>query len=189
MSTFEELGIGNKVSEAVKDAGWTEPTPIQCAAIPVALEGRDVLAQAQTGTGKTGAYALPVLSMIKRGLGAPQAIVLAPTRELAVQIENEIHKLSRYSGHSSVAIYGGASISLQASRLDRGVDLVVGTPGRVKDMMERGHLDLSFVSEAVLDEADRMLDMGFSEELDFIMDALPKKRRTSLFSATMAPEV
>ncbi|MDR3205583.1 MAG: DEAD/DEAH box helicase [Candidatus Methanoplasma sp.] len=189
MSTFVELGISSKVADAVRDAGWTEPTPVQCAAIPAALEGKDVLAQAQTGTGKTGAYALPVLSRIKCGLGAPQAIVLAPTRELAVQIENEIYKLSRYSGHKSVAVYGGASIGLQASRLERGVDLVVGTPGRVKDMMERGHLDLSFVSEAVLDEADRMLDMGFSEELDFIMDALPKKRRTSLFSATMAPEV
>jgi ATP-dependent RNA helicase DeaD len=189
MVTFNELGIGDKLVKAVEDMGWTEPTPVQVSAVPAGLNGRDVFAQAQTGTGKTGAYALPVMGRITTGGRIPAAIILAPTRELAVQIDAEIYKLSKYTNHRSVAIYGGASISDQIYKLKRGTDIIVGTPGRVKDMIERKELILSEISEVVLDEADRMLDMGFAEELDFIMDKVPKERQTLLFSATMSREI
>ncbi|MDR1405265.1 MAG: DEAD/DEAH box helicase [Candidatus Methanoplasma sp.] len=189
MVSFRDLGVGDSVADAIGEIGWTEPTPVQEAAIPAGLSGRDIFAQAQTGTGKTGTYAAILLGRIKSGSRSPSAIVLAPTRELAVQIELEIKKLSKYSKHRSAAIYGGASISDQIYRLNRGVDIVVGTPGRIKDMVERRVLNLTAIKEAVIDEADRMLDMGFAEELDFIIDSLPTDRQTMLFSATMADDV
>lgn len=189
MISFRDLGIDNRIADAVEDMGWTEPTPVQEAVIPAGLSGRDIFAQAQTGTGKTGTYATILLGRIKNRSKIPSAIVLAPTRELANQIDQEIKKLSKYSKHRSVAIYGGASISDQIYKLNRGVDIVVGTPGRVKDMIDRGALDLTSITEAVLDEADRMLDMGFAEELDFIMEKIPEDRQTMLFSATMADEI
>ncbi|MDR0523455.1 MAG: DEAD/DEAH box helicase [Candidatus Methanoplasma sp.] len=188
MATFEELGVGKKICDAAAEMGWTEPTPVQVAAIPVGLSGRDMVVLAQTGTGKTGAYAMPMLCRTKRLSQSPTALVLAPTRELAVQIEAEAFKLAKYTRHTSIAIYGGARMEPQIRGLERGVDIVVGTPGRVKDMIERGHLDLSFVTELVLDEADRMLDMGFADELEFILGKT-KARRTSLFSATMSGPV
>jgi ATP-dependent RNA helicase DeaD len=189
MVDFRDLGVGLSIADAIGEMGWTEPTPVQEAVIPSGLGGRDIFAQAQTGTGKTGTYAAIVLGRIKSGSRSPSAIVLAPTRELAVQIDLEMKKLSKYSKHRSLAVYGGASISDQIYRLRRGTDIVVGTPGRVKDMIERGVLDLSSIREAVLDEADRMLDMGFAEELNFIIGSLPADRQTMLFSATMSDSI
>ncbi len=175
--------------KAISDMGWNLPTPIQTEAVPAGLAGRDIFAQAQTGTGKTGTYALIIMGRTESGSKKPTSLVLAPTRELATQVENEIYKLSKYTGHRSISIYGGASIGDQTYGLRKGVDIVVGTPGRLKDMITRGALDLSEITEVVLDEADRMLDMGFADELDFIMDAVPKDRHTLLFSATMAESI
>ncbi len=189
MSTFKELGLEDSLASAVEEMGWTEPTPVQVVAIPAGLEGRDIFAQAQTGTGKTGTYALTVMSRIPSGGQKPSAIVLVPTRELANQVEREVYKLSRYTHHKSIAIYGGASINDQMWKLRKGTDIVVGTPGRVKDMINRGCLDLDSITELVLDEADRMLDMGFADELDYILEEMPAEKQTLLFSATMAPEI
>jgi len=189
MEEFIELGISQEMGKAIRDMGWSEPTDIQAAAIPIGLEGKDILAQAQTGTGKTGAYAAIVLDRVAPNSRIPSVLILAPTRELAKQVDDEVYKLTKYSRHRSMAIYGGASISDQIYKLNRGVDVVVGTPGRVKDLITRECLDLSAVTEVVLDEADRMLDMGFADELNFIMDRVPKERHTLLFSATMAKEI
>ncbi|MFA6805454.1 MAG: DEAD/DEAH box helicase [Candidatus Methanomethylophilaceae archaeon] len=189
MTGFEDLGLDAKILRAIQDMGWTEPTPVQKEAIPVGLEGRDILAQAQTGTGKTATYGTIVMGRIPSGMKKPSAIVLCPTRELAGQVEQELFRLSKYTKHRSVAIYGGSSYNMQFSKLKRGADIIVGTPGRVKDLIEQGALDMSCIKEAVLDEADRMLDMGFEEEVNFIMGALPEERQTMLFSATMAHEI
>ena len=189
MTSFRDLGVQDKVVEAINEMGWTEPTDIQIAAVPEGLGGRDIFAQAQTGTGKTGTYAMITMGRVPSGARRPSILVLAPTRELAVQIDDEFRKLTRYSHHRSIPIYGGASINDQVYKLKKGADIIVGTPGRVKDMIERRYLDLSAISEVVLDEADRMLDMGFSEELDFIMSKVPLERQTLLFSATMAEEI
>ncbi|HKM09556.1 MAG TPA: DEAD/DEAH box helicase [Candidatus Methanomethylophilaceae archaeon] len=189
MTGFEGLGLNAELLKAINEMGWAEPTPIQTEAIPAGIMGRDIFAQAQTGTGKTGTYSLTIMMRTEAGAQKPTSIVLAPTRELATQVENEIYKLSRYTGHRSIAIYGGASINKQTYGLRKGVDIVVGTPGRVKDMINRGILDLSNITEVVLDEADRMLDMGFADELNYIMDAVPKERHILLFSATMANEI
>jgi len=189
MTSFADLGINKNIVKAIDDKGWTDPTPVQIQTLPTALEGKDVLVQAQTGTGKTGAYATVVLSRVAAGQKKPSSLILTPTRELAKQVEFEIYSLSKYSNHRSIAIYGGASIMDQLYRIERGVDIIVGTPGRLKDLMTRGSLDLSQVTEVVLDEADRMLDMGFADELNFIMERVPKERHTQLFSATMAKEI
>jgi ATP-dependent RNA helicase DeaD len=189
MAGFENLGLDVTLLKAISDMGWNLPTPIQTEAVPAGLAGRDIFAQAQTGTGKTGTYALIIMGRTEPGSKKPTSLVLAPTRELATQVENEIYKLSKYTGHRSISIYGGASIGDQTYGLRKGVDIVVGTPGRLKDMIIRGALDLSEITEVVLDEADRMLDMGFADELDFIMDAVPKDRHTLLFSATMAESI
>ncbi|AIZ56201.1 putative ATP-dependent RNA helicase [Candidatus Methanoplasma termitum] len=189
MEKFEDLGINKHVVKAMREIGWIEPTPIQTEAIPAGIEGKDILAQAQTGTGKTGAYASVVLTRTAAKSRRPSALILAPTRELACQIENEMYKLSKYSGHSSTVVYGGASIEAQIKDIRKGRDIVVGTPGRLKDLITRDVLDLSQVSVVVIDEADRMLDMGFADELNFIMDEVPKQRQTLLLSATMAEEV
>ena len=189
MEEFIELGISQEIGKAIRDMGWSEPTDIQAAAIPIGLEGKDILAQAQTGTGKTGAYAAIVLDRVEPNARIPSILILTPTRELAKQIDDEVYKLTKYSRHRSMAIYGGASIADQIYKLKRGVDVVVGTPGRVKDLITRECLDLSGITEVVLDEADRMLDMGFADELNFIMDRVPTERHTLLFSATMAKEI
>ncbi|MGE0015084.1 MAG: DEAD/DEAH box helicase [Candidatus Methanomethylophilaceae archaeon] len=189
MTGFENLGLDVTLLKAISDMGWNLPTPIQTEAVPAGLAGRDIFAQAQTGTGKTGTYALIIMGRTESGSKKPTSLVLTPTRELATQVENEIYKLSKYTGHRSISIYGGASIGDQTYGLRKGVDIVVGTPGRLKDMIIRGALDLSEITEVVLDEADRMLDMGFADELDFIMDAVPKDRHTLLFSATMAESI
>jgi len=189
MEEFIELGISQEIGKAIRDMGWSEPTDIQAAAIPIGLEGKDVLAQAQTGTGKTGAYVAIVLDRTEPNARVPSVLILTPTRELAKQVDDEVYKLTKYSRHRSMAIYGGASIADQIYKLKRGVDVVVGTPGRVKDLITRECLDLSSITEVVLDEADRMLDMGFADELNFIMDRVPTERHTLLFSATMAKEI
>lgn len=169
--------------------GWKEPTPIQIAAIPVGLKGGDMYAQAQTGTGKTGTYGTIILERIKPGMRAASALVLVPTRELANQVAEELAKLSQFTGHACIPIYGGVGIEPQMEKLGRGTDIVVATPGRAKDLMNRNSLDLSRVSVVVLDEADRMLDMGFAPDLRFILSKVPKRRQSLLFSATMSPEI
>jgi ATP-dependent RNA helicase DeaD len=178
ISKFTDIGVSEEVSRAMEDMGWDDPTPIQTAAIPVGLEGSDMFAQAQTGTGKTGVYASIILGRIAAGEEIPASIILAPTRELANQVTEEINKISKYSGHEAVAIYGGASIEGQIARLHQGCDIVAGTPGR-------GALNLTEIEIVVLDEADRMLDMGFIEDIEFILSSMPKERQTLLFSATM----
>jgi ATP-dependent RNA helicase DeaD len=185
ISKFTDLGLSEDVARAMEDMGWEEPTPIQLAAVPAGINGIDMFAQAQTGTGKTGAYASIILGRIAAGEDIPAALILAPTRELANQVSDELGKIAKYSGHRSVAIYGGASIEGQIARLHQGCDIVAGTPGRVKDMISRGALNLSEIEIVVLDEADRMLDMGFIEDIEDILSAMPRERQTLLFSATM----
>lgn len=173
----------------MSDMGWEEPTPVQIAAIPVGLKGGDMFAQAQTGTGKTGTYGSIILERIKPGMRAPSALVLVPTRELANQVSEELSKLSTFTGHTCIPIYGGVGIGPQATKLRNGTDIVVATPGRTKDLINRNDLDLSKVSVVVLDEADRMLDMGFAKDLNYILSKVPKRRQSLLFSATMSPEI
>ena len=189
ISKFTDIGIPDDVAKAMDDMGWEEPTPIQVQSVPLGLKGIDMFAQAQTGTGKTGAYGSIILGRIPSKQKVPTAIVLVPTRELANQVSDELEKLSKYSGHVCLPIYGGASIEGQIKKLQKGCDIVAGTPGRVRDMIARGVLNLSEIQMMVLDEADRMLDMGFAKDLDYILHWLPKKRQNMMFSATMPDEV
>ncbi|MDQ1631502.1 MAG: ATP-dependent helicase DeaD [Frankiaceae bacterium] len=187
---FSDLGLRPELLEALASLGYEEPTPIQAEAIPPLLEGRDLLGQAATGTGKTAAFALPLLNRLSPNRGrSPSALVLAPTRELAVQVSEATHKYGRRIGARVLPVYGGQPIGRQLRELERGVDIVVATPGRALDHLQRGSLDLSALTTVVLDEADEMLDMGFADELDAILDQLPEQRQTVLFSATMAPRV
>ena len=185
MVSFEEIGLPEGLCTAARDAGWESPTPVQVSAVPAGLSGGDIKVRAQTGTGKTGAYAFVLLSLTKAGSRTPTSVVITPTRELAMQVDGEIHRLAKGTGHVCVPVYGGADIDQQIRLLRRGADTVVGTPGRLKDLILRGELDLSAVSIAVIDEADRLLDMGFQEDLDFILDAVPPERQTMMFSATL----
>jgi ATP-dependent RNA helicase DeaD len=184
---FVEFDVVPSVLRAVHDLGYTEPTPIQRMVIPLMIEGRDVVGQSQTGTGKTAAFGIPIVSSIDPDLGAVQALILVPTRELCLQVTGELSKLGHYRGIDVVAIYGGQPIRGQIEQLERGAQVVVGTPGRVLDHLSRGTLDLSAVSIAVLDECDEMLDMGFIEDIDTILHYSPQGRQTSLFSATLPP--
>ena len=186
---FHSLGIEEPVLRAVERMGFEEPTPVQVETIPMLLDGRDVIAQAQTGTGKTAAFGIPIVQSIDRPGRTPSALILCPTRELAVQVSEEIKRLAVFKGLNTLAIYGGASIEHQFDALERGVDIVAGTPGRVIDHIQRGTIDLGNVRFMVLDEADRMLDMGFIEDIDFILSKVPKERQTMLFSATILPEI
>lgn len=175
---------------AVEAKGFERPTPIQKLTIPILLDGRnDIIAQSQTGTGKTAAYGLPILQELVRGAGSVQAIVLVPTRELALQVTEELVSYNREKRLSIAAIYGGASMSEQLRRLAKGADIVVGTPGRVLDHIRRGTLDLSGIRYLVLDEADEMLNMGFIEDVEEIMSHTPGERRVLLFSATMPQRI
>ena len=185
MVTFEELGLPAGLCDAARAAGWESPTPVQVSAVPAGMSGSDIKVRAQTGTGKTGAYAFVLLSITSPGSQNPTSIVIAPTRELAMQVDTEIRRLAKGSGHICVPVYGGADISKQIRQLRRGADIVIGTPGRLRDLITRGELALDNVSVGVIDEADRMLDMGFQEDLDFILDALPEERQTMMFSATL----
>ncbi|MCQ2078715.1 MAG: DEAD/DEAH box helicase [archaeon] len=188
-SKFIKLGIPEELAKALDEMGWEEPSPIQCAAIPLGINGNDLIAQAQTGTGKTGTFGSIIISNIPAGQQKPSAIVLAPTRELAVQVSEEINKMSAYSGHVCIPIYGGARIEKQVDALEKGCDIVAGTPGRVRDMIEREYLDLSTIQVVVMDESDRMLDMGFIEDIEFIFKACPENRQMLMFSATMPEDI
>jgi ATP-dependent RNA helicase DeaD len=189
VTTFTDLEISNEIIRAMNGMGWESPTPVQIEAIPVGLKGGDMYAQAQTGTGKTGVYGSIILQRTKPGMKAPSALVLVPTRELANQVFEELSKLSKYTGHICIPVYGGVGIGPQIAKLDRGTDVVVATPGRAKDLINRNDLNLSKISVVVLDEADRMLDMGFARDLNFILSKVPRKRQSLLFSATMSKEI
>src|SRR5690606_26443107 len=183
---FADLGLSEPVMKAVADVGYETPSPIQAATIPAMLEGRDVLGQAQTGTGKTGAFALPVLSNIDLSATKPQVLVLAPTRELAIQVAEAFQSYSvAMPGFRVLPVYGGQPYGQQLSALRRGVHVVVGTPGRVIDHLDRGTLDLSQLKTLVLDEADEMLRMGFIDDVEAVLKKLPEQRQVALFSATM----
>lgn len=183
------IALHPQLDRAVKALGWTEFTPVQEQAIPLLREGRDVLVQAQTGTGKTAAFALPLLERIDPRPGRPVALVVVPTRELCVQVAREFETLGRFGVVRVAAIYGGVGYALQEQRLRRGAQVVVGTPGRLLDLVERRSLDLSGISALVLDEADRLLDLGFAPDIRRIVALLPKERQTVLCSATLTPEV
>ena len=183
---FDEMNLNERILRAVKELGYEEATPIQTKAIPAALDGRDILGQAQTGTGKTAAFAIPLLHNIDVKNKNLQAIVLCPTRELALQVSGEFRKLSKYmSGIKLAPVYGGQDIVKQIRALKQGVQIIVGTPGRVMDHMRRRTVKLNNVSCMILDEADEMLDMGFREDIEKILAEIPEERQTMLFSATM----
>jgi ATP-dependent RNA helicase DeaD len=188
MTTFADLGLSGALLNAIAELGYDEPTPIQEQAIPVMLGGHDVIAQAQTGTGKTAAFALPIVAKLQPDR-VPQALILAPTRELAMQVAEAVYKYGKGSRISVAPVYGGQPISRQLAALDRGVQVVVGTPGRIMDHMRRGTLKLDHIRTVVLDEADEMLDMGFAEDIEYILQQTPAERQTALFSATMPPAV
>lgn len=188
--TFEELGLSENILKALTEMGFTKPSPIQAQGIPAVMQGSDVIGQAQTGTGKTAAFGIPVLERIDVSNNAVQALVLCPTRELAVQVSEEIGRLAKYvKGLRIEAIYGGDSIDRQIRSLKKGVHIVVGTPGRVMDHMERKTLKFDEVRMMVLDEADEMLDMGFREDIESILADMPSDRQTILFSATMSKPI
>ena len=188
--TFAQLGISPEILEAIEVLGFEEPSPIQKQAIPPALEGKDVVGLSHTGSGKTLAFTIPALERIDPGLQELQVLCLAPTRELAVQISREVDKLAIFlEGVKAVPIYGGASFGPQLAALRRGVPFAVGTPGRVMDLIEQGELRTDKISMLILDEADEMLDMGFSEEIDRTVASLPQQRQTLFFSATMSPAI
>ena len=186
--TFQELGLSAEINRALKENRFEAPFPIQEEAIPFVLKGVDVVGQAHTGTGKTAAFSLPILTKVKRN-GPIQALILVPTRELAVQITTEINRFAKYTGLKTVSIYGGQSINLQHDQLRRGVQIVVATPGRLIDHVKHGSIQLENVKYVVLDEADRMLDMGFIDDIKFILFYVNEDRQTCLFSATMPPEI
>ena len=198
-SGFAALGLTDVLVAAVAALGYEEPTPVQRQTIPLMLAGGDLLAQAATGTGKTAAFALPLIQRLgadvepgaarKRGRPRTRGVVLVPTRELAMQVSEAVHKYGRGSSLTVVPVYGGAPMMQQMRALERGADIVVGTPGRVLDHLRRQSLVLDAVAILVLDEADEMLDMGFADDLDAILEAMPKTRQTALFSATMPPRL
>ena len=182
---FTDLGLNKELLQAVASMGFEEPTPIQAKTIPLLLKGKDVIGQAQTGTGKTAAYGIPIVEKIDPRNFMVQAIILTPTRELAIQVAEEMNKIGRFRKIQAVPIYGGQSIERQIRSLRKGVQVVVGTPGRVIDHIERKTLRLNYIKIVVLDEADEMLDMGFVDDITTILKETPKERQTLLFSATM----
>lgn len=187
--SFNDFGLSPEVMKAVAAMGFEEPTPIQEKTIPLLLSGKDVIGQAQTGTGKTAAFGIPVIEKVDKGRGPVQAVILAPTRELAIQAAEEINKLGAYKKVHALPVYGGTSIDRQIKAIAKGVQIVVGTPGRVLDHIERRTLSLKDVRIVVLDEADEMLDMGFIDDITKILKDTPEARQTLLFSATMPEEV
>src|SRR6056297_2100314 len=192
MTTFSELSLNPKVLKAVQEAGYDTPTPIQADAIPPALEGRDVLGIAQTGTGKTAGFTLPMLSLLARGRARarmPRSLVLCPTRELAAQVAENFDTYSKHLKLTKALLIGGVSFKEQDKLIDKGVDVLIATPGRLLDHFERGKLLLTGVQIMVVDEADRMLDMGFIPDIERIFSLTPFTRQTLFFSATMAPEI
>jgi len=186
---FSKLNLSKPVLQGVKAMGWTDPTPIQLRAIPLLLEGKDVIGSAQTGTGKTGAFALPLLSMLGKKHGKTRVLILEPTRELASQVETAIRDYARFTDLTVAVIYGGVGYGKQVDALKNGVDIIVATPGRLIDHMQQGVAKLGDISHVVLDEADRMLDMGFLPDVKRILQKCPKDRATALFSATIPPAI
>ncbi|KAF5089040.1 DEAD/DEAH box helicase [Methanobacterium aggregans] len=187
---FKDLDISVELERAVADMGFEEATPIQSLAIPHVLNGKDVIGQAQTGTGKTAAFGIPILENVDPSNKKLQAVILCPTRELAIQVAEELRKLSKYMKKIKVLpIYGGQPIDRQINALKKGVQIIIGTPGRVMDHMGRRTLDMSSVKMMVLDEADEMLDMGFREDIEFVLSEMPEERQTLLFSATMSRDI
>jgi ATP-dependent RNA helicase DeaD len=186
---FNQFNLHPQLVQAVEERGYTAPTPIQSGIIPLMLSGQDVLGQAQTGTGKTAAFALPILHNLLPDQKHVQALVLAPTRELANQVAGAMYEYGRHRDVRVLAVYGGQAYSRQITRLNKGVDIVVGTPGRLIDLMERKVLDISQVQTVVLDEADEMLSMGFIEDIETILKETPSQRQTALFSATLPQEI
>ena len=194
--SFDTLGLSPALLRAITEQQYTEPTPVQAAAIPVVLAGRDVMAGAQTGTGKTAAFTLPLLEQLyvrnpRTGTATrkPRALILTPTRELAAQVQDSVRTYGKHAGAKSVTIFGGVGMNPQIDALRRGVDIVVATPGRLIDHMQQRTVDLSAIEVLVLDEADRMLDMGFLPSMKRVLSALPTRRQTLLFSATFSPEI
>jgi ATP-dependent RNA helicase DeaD len=189
LKTFAEFGLEPKVLQAITELGFEEATPIQEQAIPLALTGSDLIGQAQTGTGKTAAFGIPLISKINREDEKILALIMAPTRELAIQVSEEIGKLSRFKGLRSLAIYGGQDIGRQIRGLKKKPQIIIGTPGRLLDHINRKTIRLDDVQTVVLDEADEMLDMGFMEDIQSILKLVPAERQTMLFSATMPPNI
>jgi ATP-dependent RNA helicase RhlE len=188
MPSFEELGLSGPVLRAIARTGYTEPTPIQAQAIPVALEGKDIVGASQTGTGKTAAFGLPIICQMQPSTRV-QCLVLEPTRELAAQVEDQMNVFSYFKPLNVVLLHGGVGYGHQIEALENKPDVIIATPGRMLDHMEKGNLDLSDVKFLVLDEVDRMLDMGFLPDVKRILDQCPKERQTLFFSATMPPAI
>ena len=186
---FSKLGLSPTIVDGVKAMGYIEPTPIQLRSIPLVLAGRDVIGSAQTGTGKTAAFALPILSKLVQHAPGPRALILEPTRELAAQVETAIHNYARFTNLKTTVVYGGVGYGRQTDELRAGAEIVVATPGRLLDHMEKGTLRLDKTQFLVLDEADRMLDMGFLPDVRRILDKCPRQRHTALFSATIPPQI
>jgi ATP-dependent RNA helicase RhlE len=189
LGTFAEMGMHEAVMQAVRDAGYERPTPIQAEAIPLVMKGRDVMGLAQTGTGKTAAFTLPIVDRLIDGPRRTRVLVLTPTRELCVQVEESVQNYARHADLSVVSVYGGVPVDPQQKALRSGVDIVVATPGRLIDHLERQNVVFDDLEVLVLDEADRMLDMGFAPQINRIVSEIPSYRQTLLFSATMPPEV
>jgi ATP-dependent RNA helicase DeaD len=189
VTTFADLGLSESILKSVRDVGYEAPSPIQLITIPALLRGGDVIAQAQTGSGKTAAFGLPIIEQIESRDRHVQAMILTPTRELAIQVAEALHKYGRHKHIETLPIYGGQPYERQFRGLQRGPQIVVGTPGRVMDHMRRGTLNLDSIRFFVLDEADEMLDMGFIEDIEWIMEHAPEQRQTALFSATMPPRI
>ncbi|MGD0252283.1 MAG: DEAD/DEAH box helicase [Verrucomicrobiota bacterium] len=186
---FTKLGLSPAVLEGVRAAGYVTPTPIQLRGIPLVLAGRDMIGSAQTGTGKTAAFALPILSKLGQHAPGPRALILEPTRELAAQVETAFHDFARFTNLKTTVVYGGVGYGRQLDNLRAGTDVLAATPGRLLDHLERGTVRLDKVQFLVLDEADRMLDMGFLPDVRRILDRCPRQRHTSLFSATIPPQI
>src|ERR1043165_6531957 len=183
---FSDLGLSPELLKAIDKLGFEQAAPIQAAAIPVLMQGKDVVGQSQTGSGKTAAFAIPAIEKTDPNLRAVQVLILCPTRELAVQVSEEVHKLAIFKrGINALPIYGGQSYERQFDGLRRGAQIVIGTPGRIVDHMRRGTLRLDAVKMAILDEADVMLNMGFRDDIETILKDAPKERQTAFFSATM----
>ena len=193
--TFKDLGLIDPILKALTDKGYTHPTPIQQQAIPILLKGKDLLGSAQTGTGKTAAFTIPILQQIYNGIGAKKgarklkALIVTPTRELAIQIDDNITEYSKYTGIKSTVIFGGVKQASQVLAMRKGVDVLTATPGRLLDLVKQGFIDLGSIEYLVLDEADQMLDMGFIHDIKKILKLVPHKRQSLFFSATMPREI
>lgn len=186
---FDEFKLKHSILQGIREAGFLEPTEVQAETIPLVMQGEDLAVQAKTGTGKTAAFALPLLQLIEPHEKHIKALVVVPVRELGQQVAKETNLLGKHTGIRAVCVYGGQSINVQIHDLSKKPQIVVGTPGRLIDLFERGELDFSRVEFAVLDEADKMFEMGFREDVEYLLGQLPEKRQTLLFSATMNPEI